>query len=163
VPNRAALDQALARCPAGRRIGLVWAGNPRHPRDRERSLGIADLEPLGRVPDVAWVSLQLAAPALPGFPVAELGPLLTDFADTAHVLDHLDGIVTVDTGIAHLAGAMGKPTWLLVNRLPDWRWLLDREDSPWYPTMRIWRQPAHGDWTSVVAAVAAELARPGFS
>jgi hypothetical protein len=89
--------------------------------------------------------------------MADAGPFLATFAETAHVLSRLDGLITVDTSVAHLAGALGIPVQLLLPKLPDWRWMLDREDSPWYPTFRLWRQPSPGDWRSVVEAVAATL------
>jgi hypothetical protein len=84
---------------------------------------------------------------------------LEDFADTAALIMNLDLVITVDTSVAHLAGALGRPVWTLLNRDPDWRWLLEREDSPWYPTMRLFRQPVLGDWASVIRRVAGELSQ----
>ena len=86
---------------------------------------------------------------------------LSDFADTAVPLDRLDLVITVDTAVAHLAGAMGKPVWVLVSHAPDWRWLLNRDDSPWYPTMRLFRQTSIGDWANVIRRVADSLAETG--
>ena len=91
--------------------------------------------------------------------IAWLGDELQDFADTASVLALVDLVIAVDTSVVHVAGAMGRPTWVLLPFAPDWRWMLDREDSPWYPTLRLFRQPAIGDWDSVVARAAAELSR----
>ena len=91
--------------------------------------------------------------------IRQFGGDLRDFAETAALVEHMDVVVTVDTSVAHLAGAMGKPTWILLPFNPDWRWMLDREDSPWYPTARLFRQPAIGDWASVIIRVRDELAR----
>jgi ADP-heptose:LPS heptosyltransferase len=92
----------------------------------------------------------------------DLAPQLTDFADTAAVLANVDLVISVDTAVAHLAGALGTPVWILLTHAPDWRWLLNREDSPWYPTARLFRQPAPGDWSSVIALVANELKQLAF-
>jgi hypothetical protein len=143
----------------GLRIGLVWAGNPAHKADRQRSLPLATLAPLAHVPHLALFSLQTGAAAAqldhppPGLVVCDVGRLLGDFADTAAVLAHLDLVLTVDTAVAHLAGAMGRPVWTLLPAVADWRWLEGREDSPWYPTMRLVRQARPGDWTGVVQRV----------
>lgn len=145
------------------RVGLVWAGNPCHQNDRNRSIPLECLAPLLRVQGVSWVSLQLSAntAALPGQSpqktVLDLGPELTDLAETAAAIMRIDLVVTVDTAVAHLAGALGRPVWVLLPALPDWRWLLGREDSPWYPTMRLFRQVRVGDWDGVVTRVAAAL------
>lgn len=146
------------------RIGLAWAGNPRHENDANRSLPLETLLPLLSIPGTRFASLQVgdAAAAIgraPAPPILDWGSRLTGFADTAGAMANLDLVIAVDTAVAHLAGAMGKPVWLLLPHVPDWRWLLGREDSPWYPTMRLFRQPSRGDWTAVVARVAAELRR----
>jgi tetratricopeptide (TPR) repeat protein len=140
------------------RVGLVWAGNPKYPADRRRSLPPAHLAPLLAVPGISWVSLQMAdvREGLPDW-VFDAAPLLADFTDTAACVAALDLVISVDTSVAHLAGAMGKPVWLLNRADTDWRWLLDRADSPWYPTMRIFRQPSPGDWRRVIEDVAAAL------
>ncbi len=147
----------------GRRIGLVWAGSPRHVNDRHRSCRLETFRPLLEVPGVTWFSLQkdLPDPAdrdrLAAWGVRDLGPDLGDLADTAAVMAHLDRVVTVDTAALHLAGALGRPVWGLIPHNPDWRWMRDRSDSPWYPTCRLFRQETPGDWDTVVARVAEAL------
>jgi len=140
------------------RVGLVWAGNPAHVRDHWRSIAFAELAPLLEVGGVDFYALQKGAeaehPQLTG-----LGKDLHDFADTAAIIDQLDLVITVDTSVAHLTGALGKPLWLLLARNADWRWLREREDTPWYPTARLFRQQHLGEWGSVVTRVAEELAR----
>lgn len=144
------------------RVGLAWSGNPGHLNDRNRSVALAELAALLALP-CTFVSLQKAPhkadlAVLRAHPeVLDFGDELGDFADTAALVAGLDVVLAVDTAVAHLAGALGKPTWLLLPYAPDWRWLLGRRDSPWYPTMRLFRQPAPGDWAGVVAEVAAEL------
>jgi tetratricopeptide (TPR) repeat protein len=147
------------------RVGLVWAGSPGHRNDRNRSLALSALAPLGRVPGVRLYSVQkgpaaaqLATP-VPGLDIFDLADGIEDFADTAAIVSHLDLVVTVDTSVAHLAGALGRPVWVMLPFAPDWRWLMEREDSPWYPTMRLFRQPAPGAWEPVVARVAEALAQ----
>lgn len=145
----------------GQRIGIVWAGNPGHENDRNRSCALDHFAPLAERAGGRLFGLQknLSAEPLRQVPwLTDLGPVLQDFADTAQAVARLDLVITVDTAIAHLAGAMGRPVWLLLPFAPDWRWMLARDDSPWYPTMRLFRQPAPGDWTSVFTEVAASLA-----
>jgi hypothetical protein len=124
-------------------------------RDRHRSLAPAQLQPLLAVRGVRFFSLQKdgSAAGLTDF-MAEM----TDFADTAALVANLDLVISVDTAVAHLAAALGKPVWLLDRFDPDWRWLLDRRDSPWYPSLRLYRQPLPGDWAPVLAEVARDLA-----
>lgn len=146
----------------GLRVGLVWAGNPRHRNDRNRSIPAAALLPLLMVPGVRFVSLQTGDAAadlnrLPGVTIPNAMEPVRDFADTAAILANLDLLVTVDTAIAHLAGAMGVPCWLMLPHVPDWRWMLDRADSPWYPSLRLFRQPRPGDWTTTLGTAAAVL------
>ena len=158
VAPRHELLERLGGGQDGTRIGLVWAGGPSHARDLERSLSGAALAPLAALPGVSWFSLQVGrqdVPPLPG--LVSLEPLLQSFSDTAFALDSLDLLITVDTSVAHLAGAMGIPTLLLLAWQPDYRWLLDRLDSPWYPTMRLYRQPAYGDWGTVIQQVITDL------
>jgi hypothetical protein len=146
--------------PERRRVGLVWAGNPLHRNDLSRSLQPSDFSPLAGIDHVAFVSLQFGSdempPGLGGYP---LGRSLRDFSDTAALVSQLDLVISADTSTAHLAGALGVPVWTLVPHAPDWRWLLDRTDSPWYPTMRLYRQSRRGDWASVIAQARADLIR----
>ena len=157
----AAWGPRLATAPGLRRVGLAWAGNPKDAVDRFRSLHPSRLAPLAAVPGVRWVSLQKsppqAAPPPPELDLLDLTDDLADLADTAAVIAGLDLVISVDTAVAHLAAALGKPTWILLPAIPDWRWLLGRADSPWYPTARLFRQTTPGDWTGVVAAVATAL------
>ncbi len=148
----------------GRRVGLVWAGNPRDGLpvgsavDRRRSLAPERLAPLFEVPGLHLFSLQKDGPAAPpDFPLTDFMTEMTDLADTAALVANLDLVISVDTCVAHLAGAQGKPVWLLDRFDPCWRWLVGRSDSPWYPTLRIYRQPLPGDWDTVLADVARDL------
>ncbi len=148
---------------AGVRAGVCWAGSPTHPQDLHRSLHPEFLAPLARVPGVTLVSLQKQSrhwPALPGLDGFLHAPpiALDDFMATARVIVGLDLTITVDSAVAHLAGALGRPVWLLLSRDGDWRWLIDRSDSPWYPGMRIFRQQRLGGWAEVIDAVGAALA-----
>lgn len=158
VPNRAAIAELLAASEGRTRIGLVWAGSRIHKRDAERSLAPGLLAPLAGLPGVAWHSFQLGqeqAPPLPG--LVPLGPLLGNFSDTAYALSGMDLVIAVDTAIIHLAGALGIPTLALVAFCPDFRWLLDRDDSPWYPTLRLYRQPVPDAWAPVIQQVLKDL------
>jgi tetratricopeptide (TPR) repeat protein len=144
-------------------IGLVWAGRPSHPGDRFRSCALTHFAPLANIPNVAFFSLQkgeaASQPVPTGLALTPLSEELTDFSDTAAVIACLDLVISVDTAVAHLAGALGKPVWVLLPFAAEWRWLTDREDSPWYPTMRLFRQSRRSDWDSVFAQVVKELAR----
>jgi hypothetical protein len=149
---------------AGPRVGLVWAGNSRAHSptgaalDRRRSIAPERLAPLFEQPGLHFVSLQKDGPAAPAhFPLSDVMHELADFADTAAMVANLDLVISVDTSVAHLAAALGKPVWLLDRFDPCWRWLLGRRDSPWYPTLRLYRQPLPGDWDSVLAEVARDL------
>jgi len=144
------------------RVGLVWAGNPQHQHDARRSTNLDSLAPLADVPGVQFYSLQ--KPDSNGPPsefqkLVDLGPDLHDFADTAAALMHLDLVITVDTSVAHLAGALGRPVWLLLSRAHDWRWIDGWDRSPWYPSMRIFRQEVANDWLELARRVASELAQ----
>jgi hypothetical protein len=153
----------------GFKVGIAWQGNPRFRQDRFRSIPLAQFAPLARVPGVHLLSLQKGVgreqlPALHGrFPVTDLGSELDEttgaFLDTAAVMKNLDLVVTSDTSIAHLAGALGVPVWVALQDVPDRRWLLDREDSPWYPTMRLFRQTRSGRWEDVFDRIAEALRR----
>jgi hypothetical protein len=145
------------------RIGIAWSGNPDQGNDRHRSMALETFLPI--VSDAAdWTALQVdlrerdqAAMQRNGR-IAFFGDAIKDFSDTAAVLDLMDLIITVDTSVAHLAGALGKPVWILLAHNADWRYLLNRNDCPWYPTARLFRQRTLGDWSDVVAAVKSELA-----
>jgi tetratricopeptide (TPR) repeat protein len=143
----------------GFRVGLAWAGNPANLADRTRSMALAQLTPLfDSFPEVAFVSLQKgAAGQQTGRPLHDFTADLIDFAETAALLQTLDLVIAVDTAVVHLAGALGMPVWLLNRFDTDWRWMLGRDDSPWYPTLRQFRQPEMGDWDAVVSQVAAAL------
>jgi hypothetical protein len=137
------------------KIGIAWRGSPVHANDRARSFPLSCFEPLAGLPDVRLFSLQKGPgaeqlqEAAGRFPIADLGSRLHDFMDTAAVLMNLDLVIACDTAVAHLAGALGTAVWVALPLAPDWRWLLDRDDSPWYPTMRLFRQKKLGDWSSV--------------
>jgi tetratricopeptide (TPR) repeat protein len=157
-----------ARLPRDRpRVGLAWSGHPHNSKDHDRSIPFAQLAPLLAVPGVRFVSLHKDVRASDAEAFAGCGSIidlhakLTDFADTAAVIANLDLVVTVDTAVAHLAGAMGRPVWILLPRVPDFRWLLGRADSSWYPTARLFRQTRAGDWGDVIARVAGELRASG--
>lgn len=144
-------------------VGIVIAGNPAHKNDRNRSMPVSDVLPLFGVQGVAWHTLLQGSDPLchafpAGIPVIHHGDAISDFGDSAALLENLDLLISVDTAPAHLGGALGIPVWTMVPFNPDWRWLLGRDDSPWYPTMRLFRQPAPGAWADVVARVGAALA-----
>ena len=148
----------FAELPAGRfRVGLVWQGNPGHKNDHNRSLPEKYFEELLDVPNCQFLSLQKGTGSAAPDGVNDLAPLLDDFADTAAAVECLDLVISVDTSVAHLAGALGRPVWTLLPFAPDWRWLLHRSDSPWYPSMRLFRQPVPGDWRAVLRDVKREL------
>jgi len=163
APPNTRQPQVPSKDPAGRRIGLVWAGNASHPNDANRSAPLASLARLFALPGNQFFSLQVGPRAVDlsqlagGALMTDWAPYLRDFSDTAAALAALDLLITVDTSVAHLAGALGRPVWVLVPFAPDWRWLLARPDTPWYPTMRLFRQPAPGDWASAIAELAKAL------
>jgi len=158
---RRRLDATLPHAVA--RIGLAWTGRPTHPNDRRRSVPLAMLAPLAAAGPATFVSLQMPMPARdrPAIPVfsgmTDLSAELTDFGETAALIETLDLVVTVDTAIGHLAGAMGKPVWILIPKAADWRWLLDRDDSPWYPSVRLFRQQRPGAWDEPLGRLCAAL------
>ncbi|MDR3775809.1 MAG: tetratricopeptide repeat-containing glycosyltransferase family protein [Terracidiphilus sp.] len=158
VPEEAR-EAAAARdwLEEGLRVGLVWAGNPSHIDDRRRSIPLSSLEPLFCVEGVHFYSLQMGPSAVhlatTGAQITDLTPAISDMADTAALIEQLDLVICVDTAVAHLAGAMARPAWILLPFAPDWRWLQEREDSPWYPTLRLFRQPKLRDWASVIEKV----------
>ncbi|HEV8015278.1 MAG TPA: tetratricopeptide repeat protein [Stellaceae bacterium] len=147
---------------SGLKVGIVWAGNPEHVNDSRRSIPLGLLAPLFALPDVSFTSLQVGPradelKAHPEFRIADIASDLVGFAATAAVIEALDVVITIDSAVSHLAGGLGKPTWLLTPWVSDWRWLLHREDNPWYPTMRLFRQVEGETWPTVMQRVAAEL------
>lgn len=155
---------SLPRAPQGhRKIGIVWAGSPTQGNDRNRSATLATFAPLFALPNTSWYSLQVGEKAAeldewkannPRAPlIHDLRPLLHDWADTAAAIDQLDLVIGVDTGVVHLAGALGKPAYVLLPYAPDWRWMLEGSDSPWYSSLRLFRQPAPGTWDAVTSAI----------
>jgi hypothetical protein len=161
VPGR---ERAAAhgdlRSLRGLKVGLNWRGNPGSPIERFRALPPAALAPWGGIAGVSWVTLD-ADPAdraaLPPLPLADVGA--SPLVRAAALIAGLDLVVTSDTAIAHLAGALARPALLALHHAPDWRWMADRTDSPWYPSIRLFRQSAPGDWTPVIAEIALELRR----
>ncbi len=151
--------EKLAGDESRMKIGLAWAGNPEHSNDRNRSIPPRFLAPLLELEKVSWHLLQKSSPPaeLAGEHVFGHEAELSDFMETAGLIAQLDLVVTADTAVAHLAGAMGKPVWTLLPFAPDWRWLLERDDSPWYPSMRLFRQTARGDWGGVIERVKSAL------
>ncbi|HEY3899605.1 MAG TPA: tetratricopeptide repeat protein [Chthoniobacter sp.] len=144
------------------KAGLVWAGSSVHKSLRNRSLKLTDLGPIAKIPRLQCYSLQKGDAAVGQAPpfdleITDVTAALNDFADTAALIANLDLVISVDTAVAHLAGALGKPVWTLLPFVPDWRWGLEDETTPWYPTMRLFRQPKLGDWDSVIQRVKEEL------
>ncbi len=166
APPPDAVEKWQQRLPQGRRlkVGICWAGNPKHIDDKNRSARLADMvRAWGGLDGLQLFSLQKNQPedsraiaAMTGT-VIDLAPLLDNFADTAAAMMSLDLIISVDTAVVHLAGALGRPVWLLLPYVPDWRWMLERTDTPWYPSMRLFRQPRFADWPDVMDRVAHAL------
>jgi hypothetical protein len=157
---RARWRSRLAGLP-GLKVGVVWAGSSVHRRDRQRSLPLAQLSPLFRLPGVTFVSAQIG-PQTIGEDLSSVGVIdvsadISDLADTAALFAELDLIISADTATAHLAGALGRPVWTLLPALPDWRWGLEGDETPWYPSMRLFRQKTAGNWAEVIESVAFEL------
>jgi hypothetical protein len=150
---------------AAPRIGVAWAGNPQHSNDVRRSIALPALLPMLTAAPASIVTLQKElrpgdAELLAQHPrITPLGDELVTFDDTAAAMATLDLVIAVDTSIAHLAGALARPVWILLPFVPEWRWLLDRDDSPWYPTARLFRQTMRDDWTDVIARVGAEIGK----
>lgn len=159
---REKLDRLAPR--GKRRIALVWAGRPTHKNDRKRTLKLSQFAPLFALPDVAILTVQKGeqiaqAGAYYGpAPLLNLGPEIEDFLDTMAILKNVEHLVTIDTSVAHVAGAMGAPASLVLPYAPDWRWLLGRDDSPWYRSLKLYRQQLPYDWSGVIERVAADLA-----
>lgn len=139
------------------RVGIVWAGNPKHHNDRNRSIPFSIFSSLFTTDGIGWVSLQVGSQAEAirekRLNIADFSGKLTDFAETAGLIKNLDLVITVDSSVAHLAGALGKRTWILLPFAPDWRWQLEREDCPWYPSVRLFRQSQPKDWPEVLQRV----------
>jgi tetratricopeptide (TPR) repeat protein len=164
-PSRVVAWKSRLPATGDARVGLVWAGSSRFgdvelmATDQRRSVRLTDLAPLASIEGCSFISLQLGPPAEQaksppeGMILHDQAGELTDFMETAALIETLDLVIGVDTAVVHLAGAMGKPVWMLNRFDTCWRWLLDREDTPWYPTMRLFRQPRPGDWASVVQSV----------
>jgi hypothetical protein len=145
------------------RVALAWAGRATHANDRNRSTTYAQLEPLLALPEFRFISIQRELPpadaeGLASDPrIVHVGDELADFVDTAAVLSLVDLLISVDTSVAHVAGALGRPAFVMLPFQPDWRWALDREHGPWYPALRLFRQERSGDWAGVIERVRAAL------
>ena len=161
-PKRQSVWQTRLQRVSGFKVGVIWQGNPDFRNDRKRSVPAARFAPLARIPGVSVVSLQKgpAAKEATAAGFVNLGQQFEsgNWLDTAAILSLLDLVVSVDTGPVHLAGALGVPVWVALPISPDYRWMLDRDDSPWYPSIRLFRQPKVGDWDAVFAKIADELA-----
>jgi tetratricopeptide (TPR) repeat protein len=145
--------------PAGPKVALTWRGNPAHLQDRQRSMDPSLLAPLAKIQGVQWLAFTPGAEVLPSLPgIRDLGSVVRDFADSAHAMQQVDLLISVDSAPAHLAGALGRPGLVLLPFVPDWRWMLDRTDTPWYPTLELRRQDRPGDWASLVEKLVLELA-----
>ncbi len=167
TPEPRTIDLGLSSVANPRlRVGIAWGGSPTHQNDRHRSCWLRALAPLFDVPDVAFYSLQVGPQAgelrEPGpwtGRVVDLADRLSDYADTASALRQLDLLIAVDTSVVHLAGALGVPTWVMISSRSDWRWLIDRENTPWYPSLRLFRQARLDDWNELFSRAADELTR----
>jgi hypothetical protein len=143
-------------------VALVWAGRPEHFNDINRSMSLATLAPLAMT-GATFLSVQKGPKAdqlrtpPDGLNIRDLGGMIEDFDDTAAIFSMIDLLISVDSSPVHLAGALGRPAWVMLPFVPDWRWLMHRSDSPWYPSLRLFRQPARGDWAAVVRQMADEL------
>jgi Tfp pilus assembly protein PilF len=157
-------EQRLRQVTARPRVGIVWAGRPENKVDRKRSMRLEHLAPLSEVAGATLFSLQKGGAAAqlrkaPGdLKITDFTEELGDFADTAALVANLDLVIAVDTAVAHLSAALGRPTWILLPYRPDWRWMMERENSPWYPTARLFRQKTRGDWPEVIGRVKQALA-----
>ncbi len=169
---RRGLDASLPRQAGQRRIGICWQGNPQHHADVYRSIPLSEFRPLAEMPEVSLVSLQHGpgseqlsqvdfAAAIARLP-ASIDQSGGAFLDTAAIIQNLDLVITIDTSTAHLAGALGVPVWLLLGRVPDWRWLQTGDTTPWYPSMRLFRQSQIGQWSDVFDRVVSQLRTPQF-
>ncbi|MBF2026439.1 MAG: tetratricopeptide repeat protein [Oscillatoriales cyanobacterium C42_A2020_001] len=164
-PPRSSVCLPASNSPSNLKVGIVWSGNPENPYNRTRAVPLDLLLPLVNLPNTTFYSLQkdlqpTDQSLLAAYPqIHDLRSLMPDFVDTAALIQQLDLVISIDTAVTHLAGALGKPTWLLLPFAPDWRWMLHRDDSPWYPTLQIFRQPTAGDWESVLHEVREKIGR----
>jgi hypothetical protein len=162
-PQRVAEWDAYFRTDPSVKIAIVWAGRPTHPNDHNRSTTLNTFAPLGEIPGITFYSLQMGPRSEQGFDppagmnVVNLGSRLDSFDTSSAVLSHMDLIISVDTSVIHVAGAIGKPVWAMLAMCPDWRWMLGRMDTPWYPTMRLFRCPGRRDWKGVMTQVKKHL------
>ncbi len=154
--------ESHAGARSGLKVGLTWAGNPRHRNDRNRSLAPSDLSALAGLDETVFFQLQKDMTTAPDLDMIELLDSTSDFLDTAAILQNLDLLISVDTSVAHLAGALGRPVWTLLPFAPDWRWMTGRSDSPWYPSMRLYRQQSRKDWAEVLGRVRGDLTQKGL-
>ena len=158
VPTPMALESG-----DNKKVGLVWTGNPNHANDRNRRRPLEEFAPLAAVNGMSFFALQKGVAGSQVAPaeleMTSLGEQLEDFYDTASALACLDLLICVDTSVAHLAGGLGRPVWLILPDAADWRWLRDRDDSPWYPTMKLFRQDKSGSWQIVFEAIRDELTK----
>ena len=167
--TRPSASDHLLTSRTGLKVGLAWTGKPTHRNDRNRSIALEHLAPLLQVPHVQFVSLQVGTASRDiaalgyGSVIENLAPSLKDFADTAAAIDAVDLVISIDSAVAHLAGALGHPVWTLIPYVPDWRWMRRRDDSPWYPTMSLMRQQAPGDWTDLMQRVGERLSHHNSS
>ncbi|HEY6431209.1 MAG TPA: hypothetical protein VIZ17_04450 [Acetobacteraceae bacterium] len=163
APERVARWAATLDSHPGCRVGLAWAGNPKHLNDRRRSIPAGQFLEIANVPGVRFYSLQHEiregdrAALDANSTIVRVGEMVDEFADVAAIVTSLDLVITVDTAIAHLAGALGKAVWVLLPFVADWRWLVGQDDCPWYPTVRLFRQDAAGEWLPVIERVKAAL------
>ena len=157
----ASIDRVVHELP-GVKVGVVWRGNPKHPGDAHRSMDLTTLAPLFDLPGITWVSLQVGEQADDAEIYALHRHTMRDFSETARVISALDGVVAVDTSTAHLAGALGVLTCLMIPRACDWRWGIGGHRTPWYTSMSVQRQPRPGDWQSVVRAIRLSLQSQEF-
>jgi hypothetical protein len=144
---------------SGSKVGIAWSGRPEHENDANRSIPPEQLAPLCKLRGIYWVSLQFGShkPLLPPISLFDPAEDVVDFCDSAALVAALDLVITVDSAIAHLAGGLGVPVWLLLPWNPDWRWMHNRKDSPWYPAMRIYRQQLEKAWGNTISIVAEDL------
>ena len=157
-PAKTAHFNKLLQCSQQLKVGLSWQGNTENPADKIRSIPLSTLESLFELKDIKFFSVGVEAPSTEAENlITNMSGHIKDFSDTAAIIENIDLVITVDTATAHLAGAMNKPCWVLINKVPDWRWMLDRTDSPWYPSIKLYRQKEHANWMDVIKRVTQDL------